>query len=228
MKLERWHLYALAAAVAVVVLGGGGVLAFVRLRQGDPRWGGKLLGQSDKTTIAGAGCLLTTLTMARNAFYGSTMTPDVANDLILQRGGFSGPNLLSGTGKPAEALGMVTPPNALLREQSSFAALGQLAGEILDRGGIPVIHVTYDGDFVGDHFLLVSKRLAGGNFEAVDPGGRQGTAGVLTLDSTLKGKGVNGVSTYVTVAVRAYYKKGSKRADEILAAKQAGKATMVA
>lgn len=215
MQFTRWQAVAL---VAVLALLGGGAVAFRRLRQADPRWGSKLLGQSTSTTIARAGCLLTTLTMAHNAFYKASLTPDAANERILRAGGFQGPNLLQGSNKPAQALGMVTPPEAKKLKGVDYAALAQTVTEVLSRGGIPVIHVTHDGDLTGDHFLMITKRNPDGSFTAVDPAG---AADVIALNANLQN------TRYVTLSVRAYYKADSPRGREILAARAQNKAATI-
>jgi hypothetical protein len=192
--MKRWHWFVLAAAV--LLLTGGGV-AFALQRQSDPRWAKKLLGQSTTRTIGSSGCLLVVLTMAHNLFFKAGLLPDQANDRILAAGGFIGPNIKQDVA--ATALRMRTPGVTKLSELR-FTALAQAASAALSAGGVVVVHVTYDDDMTGNHFILVTKKQADGGFEAFDPG--FGT-GQVSLDSILHGR--SGTKRFVPVSVRPYF-----------------------
>lgn len=178
-KLRPYRWWLLGLAVIAVV--GGGVAAYTLtvMKQGDPRWGKKLLGQSSKTTLAGAGCLLTSMTMGHNLLWKNNMTPDVANDLVLAQGGFKGAIMVYAGA--ARALGMTFDPKTLL-VKGAPAAIAAHCAEGLRKGGIGILHVTYDEDAAGDHFILVTRRLPDGRFEVFDP-----SAGIFTLDANLQG-----------------------------------------
>ena len=192
LRPYRWWILGLAL---LAVTGGGAAVAFASLKQGDPRWSKKQLGKGNKT-IGSAGCLLTSLTMAHNVFYKAGLTPDGANDRVI--GAFDGSNLIQPTA--AKALGMVTPGVTKLTGVD-FATLARAATDTLSKGGLVIAHVTYDEDVAGDHFVLITKRLADGGFEALDP-----SKGKISFDPLLHGKGTGNVGKYVTVAVRPYFR----------------------
>lgn len=182
----RWWILGFAVLAAAT---GGSAYLLQELKQGDPRWGKKLLGQSDKTTIARAGCLLTAMTMAHNLLYRAQMTPDVANDLILKEGGFSGANMIFAPA--ARALRLAFDPKRGNLVSGSPAILAEHAADALRRGGIAIIHVTYDDDAAGDHFIVATKLLPDGSFEVYDPG-----PGRFNLNPQLQGKTPRGVFYY--------------------------------
>jgi hypothetical protein len=161
----RWWILGFAVLAAA---GGGTVYVLQELKQGDPRWGKKLLGQSNKTTIAAAGCLLTSMTLAHNLLHHDNMTPDVANDLILAAGGYSGANMI--TAPAARALRLAFDPQRGTLVGGAPAALAAFAADALRRGGVAIVHVTYDEDPEGDHFIVATKLLSDGSFEVFDPG----------------------------------------------------------
>lgn len=177
LRPYRWWL--LGLAVIVVAGGGAAAYALTAMKQGDPRWGKKLLGGSSKTTIAAAGCLLTSMTMGHNLLWKNNLTPDVANDLIMAQGGFSGANMVYDGA--ARALGMKFDPKTRV-VTGPPAAIAAHCAEGLRKGGIGILHVTYDEDPEGDHFILVTRQLPDGRFEVFDPG-----PGIFTLDPLLQG-----------------------------------------
>lgn len=178
-KLRTYRWWLLGLAVLAVVGGGVAAYTLTPMRQGDPRWGKKLLGQSSKTTLAGAGCLLTAMTMGHNLLWKNNMTPDVANDLVLAQGGFQGANMVFAGA--ARALGMKFDPKTRV-VAGTPAVIAAHCAEGLRRGGIGILHVTYDEDPAGDHFILVTRQLPDGRFEVFDPG-----PGIFTLDANLQG-----------------------------------------
>lgn len=202
LRPYRWWLLGLA-----VLLAAGGTAAAVYLlaplKQGDSRWGRKLLGQSSKTTIAGAGCLLTTMTMGHNLLWKNNLTPDVANDLILAQGGFSGANMVYAGA--ARALGLTFDDRKRV-VTANPAAMAAHCADTLRRGGFCSLHVTYDEDPEGDHFILVTRQLPDGRFEVYDPG-----PGIFTLDPLLQGRTPRGVF-YTPVACSAFFRDPQPKA----------------
>lgn len=194
--MKKWHWFALG--VAVLLLAGGGAVAFAMLRQGDPRWAKKLLGTSTSKTIGTSGCLLTTLTMIHNGFYKTGLTPDKANDMIVAANGFDGPNLKQDIA--ARVLRLRTPGVTRL-DNLNYTKLSKLASDTIAAGGVAVVHVAHDGDLTGDHFVFVNKKNPNGSFDGIDPG--YGT-GKLVLDPTLHG--TSGTKNFAPVSVRPYFK----------------------
>lgn len=154
------------------------------LYQGDPRWNRTLVGNS-ALTCGNVGCGLTSLTMAANAFHGTNLTPDQANDIIkASGGGFDGPNLFFPAA--AAALRMSAPESKRIRF-AAHAALPTLRGcidETLAAGGLAIIDISYDGGANHAHFILCYARDAQGNYLCKDPARPSDSAGHHTDQPT--------------------------------------------
>lgn len=171
-RVPKWGWYAFGAAAGAGIL----YLLFRRtawvispvLQQNDKRWGATPLGRSSEFNIGGAGCMLTSLTMAVNAFTKDTLTPDVAQAaaLSISAGSFDGPNLVLQTA--ADALGISAPESERLHDGAPLASMRQRLKDTLAKKGMAVVHVAKDFSATGEHFILVYK-TKGGNFIAADP-----------------------------------------------------------
>lgn len=149
------------------------VNGYQAFRQGD--YSSVQLGSGD-LRISGHGCALCTLTMAAttigapSAYWPEKMeprnlTPPIVNDILVRAGAFSRSLLVMS--KAANALGMsydeygrtepATPDDVKLIELNL-------------RYGYPVAgHVDYKSSGIGDHWILLVRRTAGTEFDAIDP-----------------------------------------------------------
>lgn len=123
--------------------------------QGDPAYGRDLVGHG-KSTMHGAGCLVTALTSL--AMYlgtvDKTMTPGKANQLMKAiPGAFDGSNLYMHIG--ASALKLEAPVGERIRAGWGNPKLKQLLIDTIEAGDVAMIHVSTDGDPKngGEHFI---------------------------------------------------------------------------
>lgn len=123
--------------------------------QGAPEYGRDLVGHG-KSTMHGAGCLVTTL-MSLALYMGavdSTMTPGKANQLMKAiPGAFDGSNLYMHVG--AKAVGLEAPEGERIRAGWGNPKLKQLLIDTIKAGDCAVLHVSTDGDVSdgGEHFV---------------------------------------------------------------------------
>lgn len=128
-------------------------------------WAGKFLGRG-KELIGDAGCVLTSLTMAFNAFNNSNLTPDAANDIMVAAGAFAPgssamtveDSSVAGRGG-ADALGMMAP----VSERASGPAMRAAVNNALAKGGMVLLGVAG-----GQHTILLYG-ASGGGYVAADP-----------------------------------------------------------
>ncbi len=197
-------------AKILVVVGGAGLAAAVFLGgvtvrrylvQNGP-WGGKLLGSSSSLTIGGAGCMLTSLTMAANALTGTDWDPDEAMELVQLGGGFNG-GLLK-LPQAAAALNLSAPESERVHPHASIETMRRTIDNALQRGGVAMVNVDKAYTGTGEHFILVTKKTGSG-YAGADPATGKDTI----LDaSTLSGIAMWGKvpHTYDAVGVAPIYK----------------------
>jgi hypothetical protein len=133
------------------------------------------LGEGD-LRISGHGCALCTLTMAATVIGTPTrhwpektepkgLTPPIVNTILVRAGAFSGSELIMPGA--AQALGMTY--NEFGRSESTRASDVSLIELNLTSGYPVAAHVDYKSSGIGDHWILVIRRTAGAEFEAIDP-----------------------------------------------------------
>jgi hypothetical protein len=127
-------------------------------------WGKIQLGNGP-STIGGGGCLLTAMTMAANAFFGTALTPAQTNEIGKSAGAFVGSDL--DVEKMAAALGLIVVAR-IRNTPSDLAGMLSIINEVLDLEGFAILNVDYTDDTKGDHFVLINGRTTTG-FTAVDP-----------------------------------------------------------
>lgn len=182
-----------AAAKALSNSGGGGTMKV--LQQNDPLWGGVHVGDST-SSIGSVGCLMVTLTMIRNFFYGTNLLPPEANQIIKRSGGYSG--ALTIVPVAAQALGLSAPESQRIRSaHAGDPSLVNLVDSALSSGGVAVLHVDHNegnmsssdqlANLAGDHFISVFGKQ-GSNYLAADPA--PGT--IIPLNSKLAGESMWG------------------------------------
>ncbi len=179
--------------------GSGGLLTGMGVRyfwQGASPWGAMKLGFST-TSIGSAGCLLTALTMARNALLSSNVTPDVANTMVQAANGFSGANMIL----PMAATALGVSAAEVNRIRAGAGTVAQMIARIDDtlmRGGLAIVNVDKGvPDGTGDHFILVHSKTAQG-YAGADPATAKDT---FLNTSTLKGTAMWGSTPMPYVAV---------------------------
>lgn len=125
--------------------------------QGDKPWGPVLLGNSNKTNISQAGCLLTSLTMATNFFNKTSYIPSRTNTICQNAQVFDGANLL--TAQAATTLNMTT--STVIK--NSISAMKDAVDLTLNNGGLAILHVEFNpqNGNTGDHFILIHSRKDG-------------------------------------------------------------------
>jgi len=187
----------------------------VLLRQNDPRWGSKPLGNG-ALTIGRAGCLLTCMTMAANFLRSTALTPDVVNEMCATGGAFSGSFLI--VEKAAEILSLHAPDSMRLRSKIGDLEIPIKIRAVLATRGIAIVHVDHDsalprgGDHQGDHFVLTLRRVTvptgPAHFECADPAPKA----IVWLDAgTCTGTAQWGAvrKTYRAVGVIPIFKRSS-------------------
>ncbi len=123
------------------------------------------------STLSGAGCFLSTLTMASNRLTGGARDLVAANAAVAAAGGFQGSNLV--IDKAAASLGLTVQSRQVATPEAMAGA-----EQALDDGKQLFAGVDYkrgknSGISEADHFLLVVAR-EGDHLRAVDPaGGRE-------------------------------------------------------
>lgn len=168
--LKTWQKGAVvvgALALISTVVGGGVVVGrqVKGLIQNNPAWGRLQLGKGSSTIGAG-GCLLTAFTIIYNAFFGKNATPPELNAIGVSRGCFDG-SLLK-VEEFAEALGLIV-IERIRNAPSDVGGMIAIIDEILvTYHGFAVLHVDYEGDTDGDHFIVITGKTATG-YTAVDP-----------------------------------------------------------
>jgi hypothetical protein len=133
------------------------------------------LGDSSRITIAEAGCLLTSLTIAHNMLtHGAKLDPASANAYLERRGGFELGSAALETERAAELLGMevtdrkaLSGRNSVTAERAIDAALRKGGGVILgtDLGGVHRSSRVSDAG----HFICIVKKNSDGTYLAADP-----------------------------------------------------------
>jgi hypothetical protein len=116
------------------------------------------------------------MTMASNFLRGTTLTPDVANDLCVTSGAFVGYFLI--VEKAAESLGIYAPDAMRLRGKIGDQAIPIKIRDVLTTG-IAILHVNHNlelsrGEYPqGAHFVLALRRVTIptglARFECLDP-----------------------------------------------------------
>ncbi|WP_105103031.1 peptidoglycan-binding domain-containing protein [Microbulbifer pacificus] len=150
------------------------VIAF---RQGDERWGASKLGFGNGT-IHQYGCTMTSLTMAAT-YLGSAnshwpenmqpsqLTPLVANEILKKAQAFQPGTVNMYVTLGAKALGMEGKDSGVgIRIQQSDL---QSIDHCLQKGGLVLAHVDYKKDWIGDHWILISRKNSQGEYQAIDP-----------------------------------------------------------
>jgi GH24 family phage-related lysozyme (muramidase) len=128
----------------------GGTNGTPLFRQGDPAWGGRILG--DNNTIAQAGCAMTATAMALSKISGKVITPGQLDSWLDKNGGYSGDGLNWGRAAQMAGLGASKPG----------WSLGTINAQ-LDAGRPVVIGVDYHAGSNGgangtDHWITVTGR----------------------------------------------------------------------
>ena len=147
-------------------------------KQGDKRWGQSGLGNQSSKTIHGYGCALTCLAMATTYIGEKTahwpesqtpekMTPLVANSILKTSGAFSKGSYLLWIVGGAKALGMDGQDSGI-RKKLSDQALTNI-NNVLGKGGLAMAHVDYKKDWVGDHWILITRKVSANEYKAIDP-----------------------------------------------------------
>ncbi len=146
-------------------------------RQGDKRWGSTKLGFGSGT-IHGYGCTMTSLTMAAT-YIGSAnshwpenlqpsqLTPLIANKILKKAQAFQPGTVNMYVARGAQALGMKGKDSGIGTkiQQSDLQTIDQC----LRQGGLVLAHVDYKKDWIGDHWILISKKMSAGEYQAIDP-----------------------------------------------------------
>ena len=129
-------------------------------RQGDAQWGGRVLGRN--TSIAAAGCAMTSTAMAISKISGKTINPGELDAHLDKTGGYSGDGLIWGQAAKMAGLGATKPgwSEANINKQ-------------IDAGRPVVIGVDYKAGSNGgangtDHWITVTGRK-GDTYFANDP-----------------------------------------------------------
>ena len=136
-------------------------------------WSGIILG-SGPATIGLGGCILTSITMAFNTLQNMTgenaLTPDAANSIIKQAGGFVGDMMIIEKG--ANALGLDMPAKVANATPSSthMAQMRALLDDTLAKGGVALLRVNHNVNMnpAGHHTILVHGK-SGSGYVAADP-----------------------------------------------------------
>lgn len=219
---RRVHVPWWALIGGAVVAGGGAYLLFrgnglsnvVPLNQGDGRWSHTPLGKSSEFTLGGAGCMVTSMTMAVNALTHDTLTPDIAQAAAL---GYDS-NSFSGAGLnlpiAADALDCYAPESERLHDyqHASLDALRSRLDSALGKRGGALAHITKDSPSPptappnfqsdGQHFILIYKR-SGADYLAADPA----TGTVIKINrQTLQGRNPGWNKSYLVLGVAPIYK----------------------
>ncbi len=139
--------------------------------QGDARWRHDALGLGN-STMAAAGCLVTSLTLAAHWLSVKTLefTPGDANQLLKKHAHcWSGSNLIMPLA--ARHLGLSCPADKRLRAPFGDPGLKKLLEETLKAGDAAIIHVSTDGDPKdgGEHFILAYQLTEAGEVLCADP-----------------------------------------------------------
>lgn len=139
---------------------------YVPLSQRDGRWKDILLGNSNKATIGGFGCLITSLTIMLN-YYGYKETPLTVNNKLKNKGGFV---------KDLENMYWGAPPTIwninLDYFREPYFAPAPL--DVIDKyllNDTPVLaHVDFNMTTfqIEQHWILLTKKL-GNDYQAIDP-----------------------------------------------------------
>lgn len=184
--LKPWQKVALVGGLlwsaSAVAGGGSGASVPVRgLIQNDARWGKVQLGFGT-SSIGGGGCLLTAMTMAFNSIRGAALIPPDVNEIAKNVRAFAAgsSNLVVET--LAEALKLAV-GKRVRNAPSDVGGMIEAVQQGLRNKGLAILHVDYEGDNDGDHFVLVNGMTAGGGYTAVDPVNGK----TITLSSALRG-----------------------------------------
>ena len=134
-------------------------------------WAGVSLGNSGgANTIGAAGCVETSITMAYNSYNtDAPMTPDVANEIIRNNGGFAAGSADMFIEKGANALGMDMPANMHLSAPRSLSEIIPVMNKVITDGAMALLRVFHGKNPVGgDHTVLLYGGGAG-EYYAADP-----------------------------------------------------------
>ena len=146
-------------------------------RQGDTRWGATKLGFGSGT-IHRYGCTMTSLTMAAT-YIGSPnrhwpenvqpsqLTPLIANKILKNAQAFQAGTVNMYVAAGAKALGMKGEDSGVRTriQQSDLQSINLC----LRQGGLVLAHVDYKKDWIGDHWILITKNMSEGEYQAIDP-----------------------------------------------------------
>lgn len=172
-------------------------------RQSVAPWAGHQLGRG-ATSIGSGGCIETAMTMAFNAFNPDTpMTPDIANDIMVQKGAFGVNSSMMILKTGANALGMDMPDDQHI-QPADVGTIIRILDKALANGGLALLRVYHGSSMsMGDHTVLVHGS-SGSGYIAADPA----LARNVTFDANLRS--VDGATwgsrvPYQAIGVAALY-----------------------
>lgn len=193
--------------------GSAGTKSVETLAQGDPRWGGFLVGNTtDRTkTYANVGCVTTAITAALNALRGTRFTPaDLRPGAAagLNSSHYQGASIISDTAAPA--LGLVIAgriaPALSNRSAQGLANMRAAIERALAGGGLALVRVDYDLTTADANHTVVCFARDPTGYLCMDPAG--GKRITLSFDGLFTQR--TPTKTYAAVGVAPIFLSGTR------------------